>query len=524
MGICCALATLNWAWAQVSVTTYHNDTTRSGLNSQETILTPANVNVSQFGLKFVQSVDGYIYAQPLFMPGVTIRGTKHNVIYVATEHDSVYAFDADSNAGADAKPLWHVTFIKPPNVTTVNSLTDAGCGDLVPEIGISGTPVIDAHTGTLYVVANTKANGQFFQKLHALDITTGAEKFGGPMTIEASVPGTGDGSSGGIISFDPLKQNQRPGLLLFGGAVYVMSASHCDIGPYHAWVFAYNASTLHLAATWVSTPNGSDGGIWQSGGAPAADSSGIYFATGNGTFDMGSGGGGVDAGDTIVRLGGPSGGSLPVLSYFTPFDQDIMSEDDLDLGAGGVMLLPALPAGSPHQNLLLGGGKTGTIYVVDRGVMGGYSPTTNNDVQEVATGGIWGNFAYWNGNVYSGAQYDNLKAFSFNAGGSGLLSTSPTSYSPETFAFPGPTPSVSANGTANGIVWAIETDAYGSEGPAVLHAYDATNLATELYNSTQNATRDTPGPAVKFAAATIARGKVYVGTATELAVYGLLSQ
>ncbi|HTQ53203.1 MAG TPA: chitobiase/beta-hexosaminidase C-terminal domain-containing protein [Bryobacteraceae bacterium] len=521
MAVCCVCAMLGVAQAQVSVTTYHNDNSRSGLNSHEVVLTPANVTPDTFGLRFVQPVDGYLYAQPLYVPAVNIAGQSHNVVYVATEHDSVYAFDADNNTGANAQPLWHVSFINPPAVTTVDSNNDAGCGDLVPEIGITGTPVIDTSTGTLYVVANTKENGTFFQRLHALDIATGGEKFGGPLAIQATVPGHGAGSSGGKIAFDPLKQAQRPGLLLRQGIVYVTFASHCDIGPYHAWTFAYTASALQLAAVWVSTPNGSDGGIWQSGGAPASDSSGIYFATGNGTFDVDQGG--RDWGDTILKMGSPAGGTLPVLSSFTPFNQDVMNDDDVDLGSGGPMLLPDLPAGSPHAHLLVQSGKFGNIYLVDRDAMGGYNSGTDQIVQELdgANGGIWGMPAYWNSNVYFGGQYDNLKAFSFNAGGSGLLSTSATSYSPEQFAFPGPTPSVSSNGAANGIVWAVGTDAYGSDGPAVLHAYDATNLAHELYSSTDNGPRDVPGPAVKFAAATVARGKVYLGTATRLAVYGL---
>jgi len=517
---CFAIAALQAGWAQVSVTTYHNDNSRTGQNLHESILTPANVNSTDFGRVFVQPVDGYIYAQPLYVPGVSIGGQNHNVVFVATENDSVYAFDADSAAGANKKPLWHVSFINPPSVTTVNSSTDAGCGDLIPQIGISGTPVIDTSTGTLYVVANTKENGVFFQRLHALDITTGNEKLGGPVAIEATVPGTGDGSSGGRISFDPLKQNQRPGLLLKNGAVYIASASHCDIGPYHAWVFAYNASNLHQVAVWNSTPNGGLGGVWQGGGGPAADAAGIYFATGNGTFDVNTGG--TDYGDTILKMGGPSGGKLPVLTYFTPFNQDVLAENDTDLGSGGVVLLPDLPKGSAHTHLLVECGKEGSIYLVDRDNMGGYNSTTDQVVQELAgaTGGIWGMPAYWNNTVYFGAQYDNLKAYSFNANNSGQLSSSPVSYSPESFAYPGPTPSISANGSGNGILWAIQTDAYGSNGSAVLHAYDATNLANELYNSAQSS-GDTPGPAVKFAAVTVVHGKVYVGTATQLAVFGL---
>ena len=514
---CFAVAAFQAGWAQVSVTTYHNDNARTGQNLNESILTTANVNPNQFGRLFVQPVDGYIYAQPLYVPSVSIGGQTHNVAFVATENDSVYAFDADSAAGAEASPLWHKSFIDPPSVTTVDSINDIGCTDLVPQIGITGTPVIDPSTGTLYVVAKTKENGAFFQRLHALDITTGNEKFGGPVVIQASVPGTG-----GQVSFDALHQNPRPGLLLWNGVVYITSAAHCDHPPYHGWVLGYNASNLQQVAVWNSTPNGSDGGIWQSGGGPAADSAGIYFATGNGTFDVNTGG--VDWGDTILKMSFPSGGTLQVLSSFTPFNQETLSDNDTDLGSGGVVLLPALPAGSAHQNLLVQAGKEGSIYLVDRDNMGGYNSTTDKVVQELsgAAGGIFGMPAYWNNTVYFGGHSDNLKAFSFNAGGSGLLSSSAVSYSPESFGFPGVTPSISANGSGNGIVWVIETDAYASNGPAVLHAYDATHLANELYSSAQNGTRDAPGPAVKFAAATVANGKVYVGTATQLATFGLL--
>jgi len=517
---CFALASLQAGWAQVSVTTYHNDIARTGQNLNETILTPANVNQSGFGLLFAQPVDGYIYAQPLYVPNVLIGGQTHNVAFVATENDSVYAFDADSAAGANASPLWQVSFISPPSVTTVDSVNDIGCTDLVPQIGITGTPVIDPSTGTLYVVVNTKENGGFFQRLHALDIATGNEKFGGPVAIQATVPGTGDGSSGGLVSFDALHQNQRPGLLLWNGVVYIASAAHCDHPPFHGWVLGYDASNLQQVVVWNSAPNGSDGGIWQGGGGPAADSAGIYLATGNGTFDANTGG--ADWGDSIVQLSPPSGGTLQVLSYFAPFDQAVLF-NDTDLGSGGVVLLPDLPAGSAHQHLLVQAGKQGTVYLVDRDNMGGYNSTTDQVVQELpgAIGGLYGMPGYWNNTVYLGGQTDNLKAFSFNAGGSGLLSPSAVSSSPESFAFPGPTPSISANGSSDGVVWAIQTDAYASNGPAVLHAYDATNLANELYNSTQNGSLDTPGPAVKFAAATVVNGKVYVGTATELAVFGL---
>jgi len=516
ISVCIALAAFQAGWAQVSVTTYHNDLARAGQNLRESILTPANVNPAQFGLVFVQPVDGYIYAQPLYVPDLSIGGQTHNVVFVATENDSVYAFDADSAKGANASPLWQVSFISPPSVTTVDSAGDIECADLVPQIGITGTPVIDTSTGTLYVVAKTKENGVFFQRLHALDIRTGSEKFGGPVAIQATVQGTG-----GQIPFDALHQNQRPGLLLGNGVVYIAFAAHCDHPPFHGWVLGYNASNLQQVAVWNSTPNGSDGGVWQGGGAPAADSAGIYFATGNGTFDGNTGG--QDWGDTILKLSGPTGGTLQTLSYFTPFNQDVLATGDVDLGSGGVVLLPDLPAGSAHQHLLVQSGKDKIVHLVDRDNMGGYNSTTDQVVQEIlgaTTYGVWGMPAYWNNTVYFGGQNDNLKAFSFNASGSGLLSSSPVSYSQEVFGYPGPTPSISAKGSGNGILWAVQTDAYAWYGPAVLRAYDATNLANELYNSTQNGSTDRLGPAVKFAAVTVVNGKVYVGTATELAVFG----
>jgi len=519
------LALLLTAQAQINVTTYHYDNARDGQNLNEFLLTPANVNPAQFGILFVQPVDGYIYAQPLYVSGVQIagcvyaEGCVHNVVFIATENDSVYAFDADSNAGANASPLWHVSFINPAaGITTVNSLNDAGCSDLMPDIGITGTPVIDLSSNTLYVVANTKENGTFFQRLHALDITSGAEKFGGPVVIQATVPGAGTGQSGGQISFDPLKNGQRPGILLQNGLVYIAWASHCDVGPYHGWVMAYDAQSLQQVAVWNSTTNGSDGGVWQSGAAPAADSSGnVFLATGNGTFDLNTAG--PDAGDTILKLGAASGGTFPILDYFTPYNQASLSASDTDLGSGGVMLFPDLPAGSAHQHLLTETGKQGTLYLVDRDNMGHFNASGDTQiVQSLASvvGGLYATPAFWNNTLYLGGTNDALKAFSFNAGNSGLLSDSPVSSSPETFFFPGPTPSVSASGNTNGLVWALEED----NPSAVLRVYEATNLSNELYNSTQKS-QDTPGPSVKFAVPTVVNGKVYVGTASQLAVFGL---
>ena len=515
----CLLTAFFTVQAQVNVTTFHNDNARDGQNLSETLLTPANVNAAQFGRLFVQPVDGSIYAQPLYVSALPIAGGTHNVVFVATEHDSVYAFDADDNAGTNASPLWQVSFINPAaGITTVDSNSDLACSNISPEVGITGTPVIDPASQTLYVVAKTKENGTFVQRLHALDITSGAEKFGGPVVIQAAVPGTGAGASGGQVAFDAKKANQRTGLLLLNGMVYVSWASHCDIPPYQGWLMAYNAQTLAQAAIWNAAPNGSDAGIWQSGAGPAADTSGnIFLATGNGTFDLNIGG--ADAGDSILKFGPLNGASIPLLDYFTPYDQLKLSIHDTDLGSGGVILLPDQPQGSPHQHLLAEIGKEGSLYLVNRDSMGHYNP--NGDTQIVQWlsgifGGMWATPAFWNNTLYIGATNDALQAYSFNANNSGLLSTKPVSASPETYFYPGTTPSITANGSTNGIVWALEED----DGSAVLRAYDATNLANELFN-TANSPQQTPGPRVKFAVPTIANGKVYAGTSTQVAVYGL---
>jgi len=505
-----------------AVVTYHNDIGRTGQDISETMLTPATVNKTHFGRQFSQAVDGQIYAQPLYMPGVNIAGLGvHNVVYVATEHDSVYAFDADSNTGANANPLWKASLI-PPGGSTVNSNGDTGCGDLVPEIGITSTPVIDANTGTIYVVSKTKESGKFFQRLHALDITSGAEKFGGPVVIQASVKGTGDGSSGGIVSFNALREHNRTSLLLQNGLVYIGWASHCDSGPYHGWLMAYNPATLAQVAVFNTSPNSGLSGIWMAGGGLAGDGTNVFFATGNGTFDVNTGG--KDYGDSIMSVGPPTAGmpptTFPVLSYFTPFNQGSLNGGDVDLGSGGVLLLPTQTG--QHSHLLVQVGKEGTVTLVDRDNMGGFCTScTSRDTQIVqelrsAVGGTWGMPAFWNNSVYFGGSGDRVKAYAFNAGGSGLLSTNPTSRSTVGIGNFGPTPSVSANGNSNGIVWIIQADG----GSAVLRALDAANLATELYNSNLNA-GDNPGNGVKFTVPTIANGKVYVGTSSQLSVFGL---
>ena len=509
------------ATAQGAVTTQHNDNLRTGQNLNETNLTPALVSSGQFGKLFSQTVDGFVYAQPLYVPNVYIPGNGiHNVVYVATEHDSVYAWDADNNTGTNSTPLWQTSFINPSQGITTISSNDVNCPDgVIPEIGITGTPVIDVTTNTIYVLAETKENGSFFHRLHALDITTGAEKFGGPTVIAGSVTGTGAGSSGSTLTFDPLMHLNRPGLLLTsGGDIFIAWASNCDNPPFHGWIMSYNAESLQQTAIWASTPNGDSGGTWMSGAGIAADGLGsVYFATGNGTFD--TSGSPVDFGDSVVRMTLSSSGPT-VADYFTPYDQGNLESGDVDVASGGPLLLPDQPG--PHPKELIQVGKEGSIYVIDRTNMGQYNPQNSSQIVQNLTGqvlGIYGTPAYWNGNVYFGASYDALKGFSLT---NGMLSSTPTSLSELTFTYPGATPSISANGNTGAILWILQTDTQNN-GNEVLRAYDATNLATELYDSNQNLTRDNPGGAVKYAVPTIVNGKVYAGSASAINVYGNLS-
>jgi hypothetical protein len=510
--------------ARVSVTTKHNDNFRTGQNLNETILAPSNVNVSNFGKLFSYPVDGQIYGQPLYVPSVSIPGNGvHNVVYVVTEHDSVYAFDADNN-GAGGGLLWQTSFINPAHGITTISSQDVNCDAITPEIGITSTPVIDTTTNnievttkTMYILAETKENGNFFHRLHALDIATGLEKDGGPVTISAQVRGTGEGGSGGIITFDPLMHLNRPGLLLTNGNIYIAWSSNCDTNPFHGWVMSYNKYTLRQQNVWATTANGGLGGIWMGGGGIAADASGnLYLATGNGTFD--ASGNPIDFGDSIVKL--PGRGIFAPVDYFTPYNEANLAANDEDVGSGAVLLLPDQTR--PHVHELIEAGKEGTIYVVDRDDMGHFNPHNNSQIVQNIPGRIGGLYStptYWNGNVYFGGTYDTLKAFSLT---NGLLSTSPTSQSAVTFGFPGPTPSVSANGSTNAIVWALQTDVTLNDGNEVLYAYDATNLNNELYDTTQNSQRDNLGGAVKFATPTIANGRVYVGAAQQLNVLGVI--
>jgi hypothetical protein len=512
--------------AQTPILTQHYDTARTGQNIAETILTPANVNSTTFGkLPFKLSVTGYVYAQPLYVPNVTIPGQgPHNVLYVATEHDLVYAFDADNGT-----QLWYDNFLI-NGATTLSPSDVGGTQDINPEIGITGTPTIDTTGKTLYVVVNTKESGNLIYRLHALDTTTGAEKFGGPVVLTASVPGSAPDGNGTTVPFNPQWANQRPGLLLYGGYLFIGFSSHGDNGPWHGWILAYNATTLAQTGVWCTSPNGKGNGIWAAGSGIAMDSSGNAFvATGNGddtvTTPAPAPSTSIDYGDSIVRFSMTNGVPLPT-DYFTPYNQGSLDSADEDVGSGGVLVLP--DQGGPYMHILLQCGKQGSIYLVNRDKMtrdgSHYCNECSSDPEIIQTvtgdGGLWSMPAYWNGNVYMWANGGHLAEYSLI---NGVLSGSPTYQSAESSGFPGSTPVVSSSATSNGIVWAVETDAYTSSGPAILRAYSATNVSNLLYGSNLTSGRDTLGPAVKFVVPVVTNGKVYVGAQQEVDVFGLLA-
>jgi len=499
------------------VATYHNDTARTGQNLQETILTSSNVNSSSFGKLFTIPVDGVIDAQPLYMSSLSIAGGTHNVLYTVTENDSVYAFDADTGA-----LLWQVSVLgagETPSDTR-------NCGQITPEIGITSTPVIDRTSGphgTIYVVGMSKgSSGNYYQRLHALDLTTGAEEFGGPVTVQAKYPGSGDNSQGGFVVFDPKQYAERAGLLLMNHVIYTAWTSHCDIRPYTGWLIGYNESTLARTGVLNVTPNGSEGAIWQAGDGLAAAGGDIYYLQANGTFDTTLNGQGFpdqgDYGNAFVKVS-VAKGKLAVADYFTMYNTVAESDADEDLGSGGVMLLPPMKDSTgATQQLGIGAGKDGNIYIVNRSNMGKFNPNNDNAIyQEIdgaLPGGVWSMPAYYAGGVYYGPQGNNLLQFKFSKA---RLSSSPASRSAAAFGYPGSTPGVSANGATNGIVWAIE-----HSNPSVLHAYSAASLASELYNSNQaSGGRDQFGTASHFGTPTIVNGKVYVGTTAGVAVFGL---
>lgn len=504
--------------SNVDVVTYHYDNARTGQTLSETTLNLTNVNAASFGKKGEFTADGKVDAQPLYLSQVNVNGQKKNVLYAATEHDSVYAFDADSVNGMTASFLWKVSLLGSGETTS----DTRGCGQVTPEIGITATPVIDRSRNAIYVVAMSKdSSGNYFQRLHALDLSTGQELFSGPMTIRATYPGTGDNSTAGMVAFDAKQYKDRAGLLQIGGTVYVMWSSHCDIRPYTSWVMAFDAGTLAQTAVLNLVPNGSEGGIWMSDTAAAADSAGnIFFLEGNGDFDTSLNVQGFpangDCGNCFVKLSSNSG--LTLSDYFTPRNTVAESAADADFGSGGAILLPDLKdAGGNTKRLAIGAGKDAIIYVADRDNMGKFNPNADQIYQEVQgqlAGGVFAMPAFFNGTVYFAAVGDTLKAFSVvNA----RLSGTPSSQSAQQYPYPGATPAVSANGTANGIVWAVEN---GSTG--VLHAYDASDLTKELYNSNQAAGGRDHFSDNKFITPVIANGRVYVGTTNSVAVFGLL--
>lgn len=536
------------AQAPVNVLTYHNDNARDGENLNETLLTPANVNTNTFGKLFSNPVDGYVYAQPLYVSHLSIPGQGiHNVVFIATEHNSVYAFDADANSGPTNGLLWQIN-LGPAAVTTTATFTNKNFGtryngnaytDIVPEVGITGTPVIDLASGTLYVDSFTgEISGgvtNYFHRLHALNITNGTEQPYSPVLINASFPGIGVGSSSGKSVFNPQQQNQRAALTLANGIVYVAYAGYADTDPYHGWVIGFNKTNLTQLTNYVfnTTPNATtaayganagEAGIWMGGGGLSVDSSNnLFFEVGNGTFTATNNSGGTEYGDSFMKLS--TAGSLTVTDYFTPYNQANLALNDTDVGSGGLLLLPDQPGSFPH--LLLGAGKQGVIYLINRDQM-----TTNNNhydatgtvdfVVQTISGKIKGSFdtpAYFNSSVYYAANGDKMKSFSLS---NGLLSSSAVFSSTNTFNFPGATPSISANGASNGVIWALQMPT-SLTSFSVLVAY-VTNLSTELYNSSQApGNRDLLGGCVKFALPTVVNGKVYVGSQNSFSVFGLFA-
>jgi outer membrane protein assembly factor BamB len=502
----------------LDVATYHYDAARTGQNLSEATLTPATVNASVFGRAGFFATDGKVDAQPLYLSSVSIPGQgTRNVLYVATEHGTVYAFDATTGT-----TLWQLSLLGAGETPS-----DArNCSQVVPEIGITATPVIDRSrgpNGALYVVAMSKnPSGTYFQRLHALDVTTGAELFGGPRLVQASSPGSGAGSVGGVVAFDPKQYEERAALLLVNGQLILTWTSHCDIDPYTGWIMSYDPNTLVQASVLNLTPNGSRGAVWMAGAGPAADAAGnVYLLDGNGTFDTALDGNGFPSrgnfGNAFLKIS--TSGGLRVADYFASFDTVAQSNADVDLGSGGLLLLPDVADASGRiRRLAVGAGKDRHIYVVDRDAMGKWNGAANLVYQDLTgslAGPVFSKPAYFNGTLYYGAAGDSIKAFPLAAA---RVAAAPSSRTARTFIYPGATPTVSASGAANGIVWAVE-----NSNPAVLHAYDAADLSRELYHSSQAAGgRDAFGPGNKFITPMVANGRVYVGTTTGVAVFGSL--
>ncbi|HEY1648253.1 MAG TPA: chitobiase/beta-hexosaminidase C-terminal domain-containing protein [Terracidiphilus sp.] len=535
----------------VPVLTWRYDLTHAGQNTDETALTPANVNVNSFGKLFSMQVDSTVYAQPLYVPGLTMSdGQVHNVVFVATENDSIYAFDADSNGGANSNPIWHITLLDAAHgassgATAVPADPEgiSPQGDIGPTIGITGTPAINAATNTMYVVGNTYEQGTYFSRLHAINILTGAEQSSSPVNITATITGTGTGSSGGQLSFDPLIENQRPALDYYNGYVYIGYAAHGDIGPWHGWLFAYNATTLAQSTALCLSPNGDGGGIWGSGaGLPIDDDASggrMFVVTGNGTnttyppFSAQS-----ELGESVLDINLSNGGLTPT-DAFTSFNYEILNSHDWDQGSGGILMVPDQQGAYPH--ILLTSGKEGRVTVLNRDNLGGYlagASSNTNALQDISpyippsngpttvpgqltqAQGLWSTPAYWNGNVYIWAEDNSPMLFKLN---NGVMDTTPSSQGSITSNFPGPSFSISSNGTQDGIAWAVRADQYVTYGQAVLYAWDANDLTAPIYESDTNSTRDSPGIATKFSIPVVTNGKVYVVAHNAVVVYGLFN-
>ena len=531
----------NGVYSSFDVLTYHNDNSRSGQYLNEYQLTPATINASTFGKLFTVPVDGKVDAQPLYVSDLPVGAPTawstlyKNVVFAATEHDSVYAFDA-----ANGTIYWQQSLL----LSGETPSDPLSCTQVIPEIGITATPVIDRNVGpngTIYVVAMSKdAAGNYHQRIHALDLVSGAEEMGGPVEIQASYPGTGQEiNSGGSVIFNPKQHEERAALLLSGGVVYTSWTSHCDHKPYTGWVIGYDEQTLAQTSVFNLNPNGSEASIWNSGAGPAADAQGnLFFSVANGVFDTTLNAQGFpsagDYGNTVLKLtpqqGNPVTQALTPTDYWTMFNTADESNKDLDLGSGGVLLLPSLQdANGTLRQLAVVAGKDKSIYVVDQNNMGKFNPADNSNVYQefpnALAGEEYGAITWFNGRVYLGAVEDVIKAYDVN---NALLSSSPTSTSANSFPFPGTNPVISANGASNGILWAFDNGASGEHGatpnvPAILHAYDPANLNTEYYNTNQAANgRDNFGIGNKFISPTVANGHVYVGTTDSVAVFGLL--
>lgn len=520
--------------SRANTLTYHNDNFRTGLNTNEVILSPSNVNSNAFGKLFTYNVDGYVYAQPLYVSGVVVPGQGiHNLLYVATEHNSVYALEADGKQWFTNGVLWRVN-LGPAAITPTNAFGNRYNGglytDITNEVGITGTPVIDLQRGTIFVDAFTREASGYIHRLHALNITNGSEMPNSPMVVTASVPGTAVDNVGGIINFSAIQQIQRSALTLAGGTLYVAYSGYADTDPFHGWILGYDGTSLQIRPGYIfnTTPNATtnygahaaEAGIWMGGGGICVDANtNLFFLTGNGTFTATNESGGTEYGDCIMHLTTTNG--LWVADYFAPWEQATLAANDTDLGSGALMLVPDLPGTNAH--LVVAGGKSGKFYVLNRDQL------TTNNTHYNATGSydavlqtftnLPGRFmtgpAYFNGNVYFSSWNDKMKCYAIS---NGALLRNPTSTGPRTFAFPGCTPIVSSLGTNNGIVWSLAIAT-----PPVLTAYNAMNVTTEIYNSSQaTGNRDALTNGVKFASLMVANGKVYAGGTFTVAVFGLL--